>query len=154
MIKKSEKQKRVIGDIVRVDLGDGFHTYARVLEESVTFYDCRVDQDLPLGRILSSRALFSVWVMDYAIKSGRWKIIGQAPLDASLATPHRFFMQDAIRHDEFSIYESGNIRRASRNECVGLERAAAWDPEHVEDRIRDHHSGRPNKWVESLKIDS
>ena len=42
-------------------------------------------------------------------------------------------------------------RLAIAEECVGLERAAVWEPEHVEDRLRDHFAGRSNRWVESLK---
>jgi hypothetical protein len=51
-----------------------------------------------------------------------------------------------------SLYEKGQIRPATKKECIGLEREAAWDPTHVEDRIRDYYAGRKNKWVESLKI--
>jgi hypothetical protein len=28
-----------------------------------------------------------------------------------------------------------------------------WAAEHVEDRLRDHYAGRPNQWVESLRIE-
>jgi hypothetical protein len=27
-----------------------------------------------------------------------------------------------------------------------------WEPEHVEERIRDHYAGRANRWAESLRI--
>lgn len=37
-------------------------------------------------------------------------------------------------------------------EVEGLERLAVWDPEHVEDRIRDHYNGVQNIWVESLRL--
>ena len=30
--------------------------------------------------------------------------------------------------------------------------AAVWDPQHVEDRLRDHFAGLPNKWVQSLAL--
>lgn len=46
----------------------------------------------------------------------------------------------------------GGEEPASRQELEGLEVAAVWDPEHVEDRLRDHFSGRPNKWVESIRL--
>ena len=32
-----------------------------------------------------------------------------------------------------------------------LFRLAVWEPAHVEDRLRDHYAGAPNKWVESLR---
>jgi len=68
-----------------------------------------------------------------------------------------FYKQDAITGRlalYHSTFASTNWERpASREECAGLEAAAVWEPEHVEDRLRDHFAGRPNKWVESLRID-
>jgi hypothetical protein len=146
-------QKRVVGDIVRVDLSDGFRSYARVLNEALfAFYDNRLGEELPLNRIIALPILFQVPVMDHAVKRGRWVIVGNAPLDDRLLNPPPRFMQDAIRKDRFRIYVNGQIRPATKEECVGLEREAVWDPTHAEDRLRDHYAGRKNKWVESLKI--
>jgi hypothetical protein len=89
--------------------------------------------------------------MDYAVKSGRWPIIGWAPLEPRLLFPLRFFIQDKIS-GRFSVYhENGTIVPASRAEVEGLEPAAAWDPEHVEDRLRDHFAGAKNIWLESMR---
>jgi hypothetical protein len=153
MTGKMKRQSEAIGDVVRIDLGDGFHTYARKLEEGIfAFYDCRVKEELPIDQIISCPILFQVPVMAYAVKRGRWEVIGRAPLDDVLKNPSPRFMQDALRPQVFSIYEKGKIRPATKEECVGLEREAVWDPEHVEDRLRDHYAGRKNKWVESLKM--
>jgi hypothetical protein len=150
---KTRKQKRAIGDIVTVNLGDGFHTYARTLEEGMfVFYDCRVKEELPIDQGISCPILFQVPVMDYAVTRGHWKVVGTAPLDDALKNPPPRFMQDALRPNMFSIYEKGKIRPAAKEECIGLERAAVWDPDHVEDRLRDHYAGRKNKWVESMRM--
>jgi hypothetical protein len=151
----SKAQKRAIGDIVRIELGDGFHAYARVLEEALFgFYDSRVREDLPVDRIITLPILFYVPVMAHAVKRGRWVVVGSAPLEGALLHPPPRFMQDGIRKDEFRIYEKGKIRFATKEECIGLEREAVWEPAHVEDRLRDHYAGRKNKWVESLKMRS
>jgi hypothetical protein len=150
---RSKAQKRAVGDIVRIDLGDGFHAYARVLEEALfAFYDSRLSEELPVDRIVALPILFQIPVMDYAVRRARWVIVGSAPLEDGLSNPRPRFMQDAIRKDEFRIYQSGRIRPATKQECIGLEREAVWDPTHVEDRLRDHYAGRRNKWVESLRI--
>jgi hypothetical protein len=150
---KPKKQKRVVGDIVRIDLGDEFHTYGRVLDEAMfAFYDCRVKDELPIDQIISCPILFYIPVMAYAVTRGYWKVVGHAPLDDVLKNPPPRFMQDALRPEVFSIYEKGKIRPATKEECSGLEREAGWSPEHVEDRLRDHYGGRKNKWVESLKM--
>ena len=148
-----KRQTRQLGDIVRIDLGDGFHSYARVLEEALfAFYDSRTEQAPPIDKIIALPVLFIVPVMRYAVTRGRWKVIGSMPLDVSLSNPPPRFMQDALNLNSFSTYHKGKIRPATMEECVGLECEAAWDPDHVEDRIRDHYLGRKNKWVEPLKI--
>src|ERR1700722_377969 len=127
-MRKNKTQKRVVGDIVRIDLGDGFHTYARVLEDVLfAFYDARVNVEMPIERIVSLPILFQVPSSTHAIKSGRWVVVGNAPLDDSLLNPPPQFMQDILRKSQFSIYENGGtIRRATKEECIGLERAAVW----------------------------
>ena len=123
---KAKSQKRVIGDIVKINLGDGFHVYARVLAEaSFAFYDNRVAEALPIDRIVASPILFWVAVMDYAVKRGRWVVIGNAPIDDSLLNPPPTFIQDALKKDFFQIYHKGQIRRATKEECIGLECTAA-----------------------------
>ena len=90
--------------------------------------------------------------MDYAFKTGRWSVIGHVPLEEQLKLNPPKFIQDKIDPSQFRIYENREIRPAVRKECLGLECAAVWDPEHVEDRLRDYHAGRENKWVRSLQI--
>jgi Immunity protein 26 len=152
--KTNKNRKRIAGDIIRVDLGDGFHTYARVLEEALfAFYDARVADELAIDRIIALPILFKITVMDKAVTNGRWAVVGNTPLDDALLDLPPFFMQDILRKDPFSIYEKGGtIRPATKEECLGLERAAAWDATHVEDRLRDYYAKRKNKWLESLKI--
>jgi hypothetical protein len=89
--------------------------------------------------------------MNYAIKKGLWPIVGHVPSEDQLKAPPRF-IQDALNKDRFEIYEDGKIRPSTRGECSSLECTAVWDPEHIEDRLRDHYAGRKNKWVESMKI--
>ena len=73
-------------------------------------------------------------------------------MEETLLVPQPHFIQDALNPRSFSIDERGAFRPATKEECIGLECAAVWDPTHAEDRIRDHYLGRKNKWLESLKI--
>ena len=83
-------------------------TLMRVLEEALfAFYNARVSKELPADRIIALPVLFQVGVMDHAVKRGRWVIVGHVPLDSSLLNPPPRFIQDAIRKDQFSIYEKG-----------------------------------------------
>jgi hypothetical protein len=150
---KVKRQKRKVGDVLCINLEDGSHAYARVLDEATfAVYDLRTMREPSVEEIIACPILFRVAVMDWAVTKRRWVIIGQEPLDGTLVHLPPKFIQDTINKSQFSIYENGSIRPASRAECIGLECAAIWDPSHVEDRILDHYAGRPNKWLESLKI--
>jgi hypothetical protein len=149
---RKKTQKRTIGDVVQVPLEDGWHSYAQVLPEaSFAFYDARVESDLPVDDIVKRPILFIVPVMEYAVKKGGWPIVGHVMPGQVVKSPPRF-IQDALNKNHFEIYENGETRPATREECIGLERAAVWDPTHVQSRLLDHYAGRVNKWVESLKI--
>ena len=148
-----KRQRRRAGDVVRIDLGAGFHTYARVLPgASFAFYDCRLVGEAPLPEILVSRILFRIAVMNHAVKTGRWPVIGHEPLKGAMLILPPKFSQDPIDKTIFSIYENGVITPAAREQCRGLERASVWEPEHVEDRLRAHYAGNVNHIVELLKL--
>lgn len=147
-----KSKKRKVGDLVKIPLGDGMHTYAHVLQEaSFAVYDCRVADELAVEQVVGRPVLFFVAVMDHALKKGRWTIVGHSPLDDRLRRPPTF-IQDPLNKNSFSIYENGQIKPSTREQCVGLERMAVWEPEHVEERIRDQYAGHNNKWVELLKM--
>ena len=148
-----KRQRRRARDVVRIDLGAGFHTYARVLPgASFAFYDCRLVGEAPLPEILVSRILFRIAVMNHAVKTGRWPVIGHEPLKGAMLILPPKFSQDPIDKTIFSIYENGVITPATREQCRGLERASVWEPEHVEDRLRAHYAGNVNHIVELLKL--
>lgn len=154
-----KRVRRREGDILRIDLGDGRHVYAQVAREPViVFFDATYADDLPLECVARLPVLFRLWVMNHAITRGRWTVIGHHALAAENAAEPFFFKQDAISGG-LSLYHSSfadtNYERpASLADCQGLECAAVWEPGHVEDRLRDHSSGVPNRWAESLQIDT
>lgn len=150
--KRTRLLKRTVGDVVQVPLEDGTHTYARVLRSaSYAFYDSRVTEEVPIDQIAQRPILFIVAVMDYAVREGRWPIVGHIASDDGLVPPPTF-IQDPLDSNSFSIYEHGQIRKATRKECTRLERTAVWEPEQVEDRLRDHYAGRKNRVFESLRL--
>jgi len=147
------------GDVVCVDLSNGTNAFARVLHGPLlAFYDMCLDTDASadLEQITSASVLFTVPVMNDAVEAGRWPVIGSRALESDLQKPVTMFKQDAISKNLTLYTESPNgqyeERAATREECAGLERAAVWNPQHVEDRLRDHYANLPNQWVESLKV--
>ncbi|MBO9419886.1 hypothetical protein J7481_10305 [Labrenzia sp. R4_2] len=115
------------------------------------FYDFVSESEADAETVLSQPVKYTLLVMNNAVTSGRWRVISQADLDADLQKPVRFFKQHLIS-GELSININGESFPATVQDCIGLECNAVWDAEHVEDRILDEIKGRPNKWVESLKL--
>jgi hypothetical protein len=132
---RKQKVRRRPGDVVAIPLGDGHYGFARVLKDVMAFYHVKSDSILPIAEIVSRPILFKIWVMDHAVTSGRWPV-----------------KWDDIAKKLYITYDGSQEIPATRSECEGLERAAVWEPEHVESRLRDHFAGRKNIWVDSLRL--
>ena len=154
----SKRIRRRPGDIVKISLGDGRHSYAQVADEPlIVFFDGAFAEEPSPDRVMDLPVLFRIWVHNDAVKKGLWPVIGNQPVAPENAAEPYFYKQDPIT-GKLSLYHSsfadtGWERPASATDCDGLECAAVWDPEHVEDRLRDHYASQPNRWVESLRID-
>ena len=147
------RQRRTVGAVLRIPLSGRWHCYAQTLPEAdFAFFDLRTDKEIPVDEIVRRSVLFREAVIKSAWTTGRWRRVGKASLSRKLAKPVSKFIQDALDPSRFSVYLGGQIRPATRAECEGLQRCAVWDPRHIEDRLRDHYAGIPNKWVESLRI--
>jgi hypothetical protein len=158
MTSKGWRVRRREGDVLKIALGDGRHSYAQVSGDPlVVFFEGAFTDDLPLSRVPHLPVLFRIWVHDDAIKKGVWPVIGNQPLTPENEAEPFFYKQDdmtgalSLYHSTFD--QTGWERPSSATECAGLECAAVWDAEHVEDRLRDHYAARPNKWLQTLTID-
>lgn len=158
-IKKKKRVKLLEGQVLYIDLNDGTHAYGRVLEEPlIAFYDkpYQGGQAPLIEEVVALPIAFKIWVMNYAVTKGIWPVIGHVPLTPDLKKTPLFFKQDAM-NGQLAIYQSipelapTYERPATYEECLGLEVAAVWDPEHVEERLRDHFAGRLNKWIKHPK---
>jgi hypothetical protein len=147
-----KKIEAFIGDIIEISLGEENFGYARILKNPlIAFYAIDSKKQLGNEEILKSKVLFRIWVMNSAVQSGRWKIVGHAPLEQEFMKSPSFFKQDALTK-EFSIYQDGIERAAMVEECYMLERAAVWSAEHAESRLKDQLVGRKNNWLDGLSL--
>ncbi|MGN6180428.1 MAG: immunity 26/phosphotriesterase HocA family protein [Mucilaginibacter sp.] len=144
------------GAFFEIALSNGKFSYGRILPKaSYAFYNVYSDQRITdIKEIQEKEILFINSVYKFAITKGRWKQIGLLELESKLKILPLEFIQDPIDPQSFRIYNpnTGEMTQTTKEKCVDLERAAVWEPEHVEDRIIDHFEGRPNKWVEQLKL--
>jgi hypothetical protein len=80
---KVNRQSRILGDVVRIDLEAGFHAYAQVpAEADFAFFDSRLKEEIPVDRNVTRPVLFIVAVMKHAVTRERWRKIGKAPTSA------------------------------------------------------------------------
>jgi hypothetical protein len=151
--------KRKEGDVVKIDLGNGMFSYARVLYDPLmAFYDFQSSSEIDVRDVISKPIAFVINVMHEPIKTGRWTIVGNMPLEDNLCQPVHFCRQDVLDPKKISI--SWMVGRgpdyvevpATLEQCEGLERNAVWYDYHVEDRLRDHFAKRPCIWIESLRM--
>jgi hypothetical protein len=153
----SDKKKRVrrkVGDVVIITLADGRCAYALVLPEPLMAF---FDYSSPCGTQVGAEAIvkepvaFRIWVMNHAVTSGRWPVVGHVSAAGGLSECPEFFKQDPL-NGSLSITRGGGLERAATfEECQHLECAAVWEPEHVVSRLEDHFAGRRNKWVDLLR---
>lgn len=155
-------RQREPGRVVRIPLGDGFVGWGRqlrgVLVEFYDRFDAEADaEQVDRQEVVGSEVAFTVAVMDRAFRrNSSWQLLDVVPLSGQeQAEVYLSFKQDPL--GALSVYwekpdGSWGEDSATRAQCVGLERAAVWDPEHVEDRLRDRRAGRPNRWAESLAM--
>lgn len=148
------RARRRVGDVLAISLDDqGLMAYAVVLPHAdFAIFDARKAASPEAA--LQRPPMFYVAVINGAVTTGRWPVlqVNSASVPRLEAPPT--FMQDPFDPEKFQIYDHGAMRPATRSECESLERTAVWDPEHVEDRIRDAYAGRENSWVRSMQIDA
>jgi hypothetical protein len=152
---RSIRQRWTRGAIVRISLGDQSprYAFAQMLDEpEYAFFDAFGDADVPPSNLVERPVLFRLWVMRAGHSGGRWLKVTSGAVGDELAEPVARFKQDPIKPSVIRLTFNGEEGEpVSVQQCEGLERAAVWEPEHVEDRLRDHLAQRPNKWVQSLK---
>ncbi|MCP3850091.1 MAG: hypothetical protein GY694_07635 [Gammaproteobacteria bacterium] len=135
--------KPKIGDIFEIPLEEGVVCYSQALSEpEFAFY---ITSPLNNEKL---KPIFRLWVHKSAIRE--WNKIGNQPLTAELESEVPRFKQDPI-NGSISIYKGEIEQPATHEQIQGLECAAVWEGNHINDRLTDHLAGRKNIWVESMR---
>jgi len=151
-----KRQRITKGGILKIPLEDGFHTYGRILPyESIAFYDCRTQDELPIEQILLSKVLFIAMVYDSIIKDGLWIYVGKKlPIEDWLCEMELQprYTEDIIADCCFIHYFGAGQKKVSREEVRDIECGAVWTHTSIEKRLNDHYAKRFNWEVENIKI--
>jgi Immunity protein 26 len=139
------------GAVIRKKLSDGSFYYACLLEFPwVAFYHhrSRLPED-DLVAITKRPVIFTIAAHKDLLAKDQWQTIGHVPVDGSLQPPAAQAIWDDPDNCQI-IDAEGDMRPATPEECAGLEPAAVWEPEHIDDRLRDAFAGRPNRWLDEM----
>ncbi|MFD2232105.1 Imm26 family immunity protein [Alkalimarinus sediminis] len=148
----SKKQRRTIGSIFKLPVDDYF-VHGQILDDTeIVVFDTKGRKIEDPGEIVLQPILFRVSANSDAILDGHWLKIGKAKISKELSKPIPRYIQDALSPDKYEIYERGVTRKATRDECLGLECVAVWAVNHVTDRVRDHYNGVPNVWLQQCTL--
>ena len=157
VVKKRRAAKRrpreVPGTFLRIPLADGSFGYGRTLEQPYTaFYNYRTTKPISdLDTIASKPVLFNQAVEPDYLRV--WKQIGRKDLEGEVARPVVQFIQNKFDFRRCEIFDSaGMVKKVEPEACVGLERAAAWTHDQIEERLLDTFLGRPNVSELSLRV--
>lgn len=131
---KAKRIKPQVGDIFEIRLPDNRFAYGKVFRDaSIGVYEKIFSS--PAEPPINSSFAFIVGLYSDILKSGMWPIVSHEPFDSVEAEwPPPACIKDVISGG-YSIYHKGEIRASTAEECVGLEKAAVWDADHVIDRI-------------------
>lgn len=149
-----KRQRRTVGAIVRIPLENEHHTYARILEHGLAFYDSRTKTDLPINEIVEKPVLFVTEVYDDAITDNHWQIIGKKKTIENSIVEHLkkpVYTEDVIAGNCTIFYSDGSQKTVAHHEVKGLELVAVWQYDNIEKRLNDFYAGRKNTFVEAMK---
>lgn len=137
---------------MEINIEGQYYVYAQILSKGLgyAFFDFKSKEKLrDFNILLNSKVLFIVMVYNDIITKGVWLKVGKLPIRDDLLVQPMKFIQDNLNPNNFEHYNpnTGKITKATKEECVGLERASVWDANHVEDRIRDYYLGVPCTWL-------
>ncbi len=142
--------KRKVGQIIKIDLYNGYHTYGyEINHRSVAILDIMTQNSLSLSEIMSLPRLFTIGVMDFGFET--WEIIGHAELNKKQRKRPDSFIQDSINLSLKLMDDNSELYPVSFNEVQNLERVAGWYSFNVEQRVRDHFARKANITVEILR---
>ena len=149
----SKRQRWSEGSLVRIELGDLGVAYGQMLQEPEYAFFAAASPTASLAEIVASPVLFRLWVSRRAHATGRWAKLGTAPIAPALTEPVLRFNQDPLDPSRILLgYDGVSGRVSTAEECRGFERAAVWEPEHVEERLKSGRLGHESVWERHLSL--
>jgi hypothetical protein len=139
------------GAVIAARLRDG-RVYAALLLTFpwVAFYAGDDDQPPVRAQDVTGRPVLRTLAVSDSLFDEGWSIVGTGAVDPPPEPPKQF-VQDPLDPANLQIIDAaGALWPATPDEIGGLERAAVWAPEHVEDMLVAHTRGAVDEHTQAL----
>lgn len=155
---KKKRNSYVAGAVIQIHLSNEKAAYGRILGGIVAIYNFvskKSEKTIPLESIIDQPILFYCTIYESIVTKGIFEIIGNIEVSEEdiRHIPPGFTQDLANINDCVIFYHDDRIpqRKATPQECIGLERSSVWDESNIIERIEDHFLGRKNFSYELFK---
>ncbi|UGQ46081.1 Imm26 family immunity protein [Massilia endophytica] len=139
------------GDVYAIPLRTGGFAFGLVcVGGDFSFFDFRASTPVMPEDLLDRGIAFRVPVARDAPRTGKWTVLGNVPLHGDYAKPGRY-LHKPIGSEQCFLYCAGEEVPINIREIDGLEVLSTWFSFHIEERLDDYFSGRPNKYVTAIR---
>ncbi len=151
MSKLSDKN---IGNILRLQIENGFYCYARILGQlDFVFYDYKTNfKDDDLNQIIQKDILFSALVSFNAIKQGNWEIIGKLPLDERHKIRPIYF-HPYLMNANIIAFTKEKIEKTMQYKTFekrGIQDGGIYSAINIIQRLKDYFNGQDYEGITAL----
>ena len=148
----ARRKKWEPGNVVEIELDDGSFSYGVIIEEPLVAFIGETFANRPeIAPKLFGNVAFQLWVMNSAIGKKGWPVVGHVQLDELSIPEANFYRYDVVSKKFYHYVDCTNDIPSNRDGCIGLECAAVWRKDHVEDRLQANKSGQECQWEISLR---
>jgi hypothetical protein len=140
-------KRKKIGDVYRFDFDKKFHCYCQILEASdVVFFNFYSDSENDnIDEVIEKDELFRIWLDRDCLKSDKWQFICHKELSAERKIVFDKYNNPSGGTDFFILRNEKNAEfiKVAREQCFGLELAAAWTESGIINRLNYSFLGIP-----------
>ncbi len=144
----TKRQRLKAGQVLRIPLDGRRSGFGQFLGEGFAFFDLRSSRALAPEEVVNAPVLFRTgqYGPDDGVTSGRWTILGAAPIPEPLRLPLATFKVGEYSGPGTGFYryvQGVGTKVKSLTEIEDLEPAGViYSPRHIEERLKKHFGGQ------------
>jgi immunity protein 26 of polymorphic toxin system len=151
----ARRKKMDSGNILEIELEDGSLSYGVIIKNPLLAFSSLTFNRRPeITSEIFKNVAFQLWVMNSAIGKNGWPIVGSISVDELSINKPTFYRYDMISKNFYHYVDCVDDIPSTKEGCIGLECAAAWEKNHIEDRLMAFKKGIECEWEKSLRAEN